>query len=68
MQIPSYDSHEWLELMKVTEYRNGKIFKTAKTGKHIRVSEPAPDGYIAVAISTKETKRASIEINPYHEQ
>ena len=64
MQIESFKAYEWKELHEVTQYKDGGIFKTKNTGKHIHSSQRVPKNHVAVAISTKLTIEPYVTINP----
>ena len=55
MRIEAWQSCEYLAVYRITEYRDGKIYRTENTGCYIGQAEEAslPDGYIGVSISAK---------------
>jgi hypothetical protein len=65
--IPSYESFRWRELWRVTERRQGLVFKTEKTEWHVPSTwEPTGD-WITAPFSTTDTKKDTLTINPHPE-
>ena len=62
--MPAWKSFLYSEIWKITEYRNGAIFKTKKTPYHITNSDidHLPNDFIPVAISYTDPNE-QIEIN-----
>lgn len=51
MKIRAWESFKFSELWKITEYRDGCIFKMKNTGYVVSNDRPAPEGYEKVTIS-----------------
>lgn len=59
LTIPAWAAFEYAEVWKITEYRDGAIYKTKNTGKHIPAKRASqlPANYTAVSISTKQEQK-----------
>ena len=63
MKIPEYLAFQYSEVWKVTEIRNGAVYKTKFTGFHIKDSEAntLPPGYVTATISA--SPGTEVELN-----
>jgi len=63
LKVEAYESYEWRELHEITQMKDGCIYRTRKTGFHIKANDIVPEGFKAVTISCKPGD--IIEINRY---
>lgn len=62
--IPSYKSYQYKEVWKITEWKDGYIYKTEKTGKYIKTKRYLnPHKYILASLSTDLTNQETIELD-----
>ena len=62
MKIPAYKSCDYLELWKITEWKDGCIFKVENTGFHLKYGTPVPKGYTTHTISCKPEEIININL------
>lgn len=51
--IEAWQAYEYLELWKVTAYKNGAVYRTERTMLHIRDGAQLPLDYVSVAINCR---------------
>ena len=57
VKIQPYDTYKYDELHHITEWKDGRIYKTKTTGKFVPTGEnPDPKKYVLSSISTKLTR------------
>ena len=67
-EIPSWKADRWSELWKITEWKDGSIYKTEDTGYHIHNDDPLPKDHQRVSFSTSQMIKETVTINPYKGQ
>lgn len=61
-QIRAFEACEYWKLYKITEYRDGCVYKTQDTGFHIRNGEAIPKDHITVSINCKPNEMVTINL------
>ena len=65
MRVEAHNACEWVELWRITEWKDDCIFKMTNTDFHIKVDAIVSHGYSAISINAKPGTVVDIYESPY---